>query len=78
VAAGLAETAGTACSDAILQESLPAPSPVRHAERYGHQALVTTGTDTVFLSQFPEGWKIIGAGCRPAGDKPYDCAVSGG
>jgi hypothetical protein len=74
----LAESAGTPCPAALLQEDLPAPSPVRQVERYGRQAFVVTATDTVFLSEFPDGWKIIGAGCQERGDKPYNCAVSGG
>jgi hypothetical protein len=78
VSAELADTAGAPCDQAVLRQSLPAPAAVRRAERYGRQALVVTGTDTVFLSEFPAGWKIIGAGCEPRGDRPYDCAVSGG
>ena len=78
VSAQLSESAKTSCAQALLTEDLPAPSPVRRAQRYGHQVLVTTGTDTLFLSEFPDGWKIIAAGCVPHTDKPYDCAVSKG
>jgi hypothetical protein len=78
VSATIADAAGEPCPLAVLQEDLPEPAPVRQARRYGHQALVTTGTDTVFLSEFADGWKIIGAGCEPRGEQPYDCAVSGG
>jgi hypothetical protein len=78
VQSAVAESAGTPCPVALLQEDLPAPSPARRVERYGQQAFVTTGSDTMFLAAFPDGWKVIAAGCRPQGDKPYDCAVSGG
>jgi hypothetical protein len=78
VAASLSESAGLPCAQAVLQQDLPAPAPVREARVYGKQAWVITGTDTVFMSEFPGGWKVIGAGCRPESDKPYDCAVSGG
>jgi hypothetical protein len=77
----LADTAGKPCPEAVLTlltAKLKAASPVRAAQRYGHQALVTTDTDTVFLSEFPGGWKIIAAGCEPRADQPYDCTVSGG
>jgi len=78
VSSSLADSAGVPCPAAVLTQDLPTPSAVRDAQRFGHQALVTTSTDTVFLSEFPDGWKIIGAGCRVRGDRPYDCAVSGG
>ena len=78
VSSAIADSRGMPCPAAVLKAGLPAPSAVREVRRYGRQAFVTTGTDTVFLSEFPGGWKIIGAGCSPRGDKPYDCAVSGG
>ena len=78
VSADVADSAGTECAQAVLHEDLPAPSPVTNAQIYGHQAWVRTGTETVFLSEFAAGWKIIGAGCVPQGERPYDCAVSGG
>jgi hypothetical protein len=78
VLAELVDSAGRPCPEAVLTEQLPAASPVRSARRYGHQALVTTKTDTVFLSEFADGWKVIAAGCEPRGDQPYDCIVSGG
>jgi hypothetical protein len=78
VSAEEADSAGTSCAQAVLNEDLPAPSPVTDARIYGHQAWVRTGTDTVFLSEFPDGWRIIGAGCTPQGAKPYHCAISGG
>ncbi|HST85680.1 MAG TPA: hypothetical protein VLL08_28335 [Kineosporiaceae bacterium] len=78
VSSTIAESSGMPCPAAVLQADLPAPSAVQGVQRYGHQAFVTTGTDTVFLSEFPGGWKIIGVGCSPRGEKPYECAVSGG
>jgi hypothetical protein len=78
VAAALSESAGMPCAQVVIEEDLPAPSPVRETKVYGKQAWVTTGTDTIFMSEFPGGWRVIGAGCRPQGDQPYDCAVSEG
>ncbi len=46
----------------------------------GHTALVTTGGQTVFLTLFEDGWKVLAAGCtRVSEDEavPYDCAVEG-
>jgi hypothetical protein len=78
VASAIAEASKAPCAKAVLQEDLPNPAPIRSVQRFGRQALVTTGTDTVFLSEFSTGWKIIGAGCTPQGDRPYDCAISKG
>jgi hypothetical protein len=78
VASAIAESSKTTCAEAVLHEDLPTSAPVRSVQRFGRQAQVITETDTVFLSQFPTGWKIIGAGCAPHGDAPYDCAVSKG
>jgi hypothetical protein len=73
----LSQNKGTGCAQAVLQEQLPHPAPVIGLQTYGRQAFVVTKTDTLFLSQFPTGWKVIAAGCQPDGDKTYDCAVSG-
>jgi len=46
----------------------------------GHTALVTTGGQTVFLTLFEDGWKVLAAGCtRVSEDEavPYDCALQG-
>lgn len=77
-AAAVAEASRSACPDAVLHQDLPAATPLRSVQRYGKQALVRSATDTMFLSEFPTGWKIIGAGCRPQGERPYDCGVSKG
>jgi hypothetical protein len=74
----LVENQGSDCAQAVLQEQLPHPAPVVRHQIFGRQALVVTRTDTMFLSQFPSGWKVIAAGCQPDGDKPYDCSISGG
>lgn len=78
VAQAVADAVGAPCAQAVLQEDLPGTSPVRAARIDGRSAFVVTGTDTLFLSEFDDGWKVIGAGCRAVGDGPYDCTVSGG
>ena len=34
-------------------------------------------TDTLFLHDFPDGWRVTGAGCHPRNDQVYDCTVGG-
>ena len=46
----------------------------------GHTAVVTTGGQTLFLTLFDDGWKVLAAGCtRVSADEavPYDCALEG-
>lgn len=46
----------------------------------GHTAFVTTGGQTVFLTLFDDGWKVLAAGCTRASEDeavPYDCALEG-
>ncbi|MFH7599247.1 hypothetical protein WDV06_29735 [Streptomyces racemochromogenes] len=72
---------GQECAGALAKERLPAApgaGPEPPAEVYGRQAWVRLGGDTLFLSQFDEGWKIIAAGCTPRTDLPYDCKVKKG
>ncbi|MEW1638929.1 hypothetical protein AB0469_33345 [Streptomyces sp. NPDC093801] len=69
------------CGRALAKENLPvatgrASSAV--AEVYGRQAKVRLTGDTLFLSQFDRGWKVIAAGCTPRPEQPYDCRVKGG
>jgi hypothetical protein len=78
VADALAREAGS-CPDALRESPPPGPAPVVRASRYGHQALVVTAGDALFLSEFPGGWKVVAAGCAAqGGSKPYDCTISGG
>ncbi|MEV7180696.1 hypothetical protein [Kitasatospora sp. NPDC093679] len=45
---------------------------------FGQQARAVLEGDTVFLSAFPDGWKITAAGCEPRPEMPYRCDVKGG
>ncbi|MFE9768848.1 hypothetical protein ACFYPC_30760 [Streptomyces sp. NPDC005808] len=67
-----------ACVDAIGAQDLPAGGPVRGVDVYGRQARAVLASDTLFLSQFPDGWKIVAAGCRPRSGQPYQCTIKGG
>ena len=83
VRAEIGESAGGSCADGVRESPPPSSTSVVRAERYGRQALVVTDGDTLFLSEFSDGWKVIGAGCTPRAASgtsalPYDCEISGG
>ncbi|MGW4509992.1 hypothetical protein ACWENO_35670 [Streptomyces sp. NPDC004436] len=69
------------CGQALEQELLPVASGDAadgRAEVYGRQAMVRLSGDTLFLSQFGKGWKVVAAGCTPRPQRPFDCKVRGG
>ncbi|MET9594197.1 hypothetical protein ABZY45_25205 [Streptomyces sp. NPDC006516] len=66
------------CLDAIDAQDLPAGGPVRSVDVYGRQARAVLRSDTLFLSRFQDGWKIVAAGCVPRSGRPYQCSVEGG
>jgi hypothetical protein len=72
------QSGGKPCAEAILDEDLPQPGAVTATAVYGQWAQVRIGDDTVFLAAFPGGWRVVAAGCRPRGERPYDCEVQGG
>jgi hypothetical protein len=72
------QAAGTACEDAILQEEIAPPGEQVQVSRFGNQAQVRFDVDTVFLAEFPEGWRVVAAGCTKRESRPYDCQVKGG
>jgi hypothetical protein len=77
-ASELEQSAGTSCTQAILDEDLPQPGEVTTTEVYGQWAQVHLSGDTVVLGAFPGGWRVVAAGCTARGDQPYDCTVQGG
>ena len=76
--ATIEEDSGDPCADAVLDEDLPGPRPPTDTAVYGQWARVRLGDEAVFLAMFPGGWRVAAAGCRPRGERPYDCAVDGG
>jgi hypothetical protein len=76
--AGIEQDSGERCADAVLAEDLPDPRPSTDTAVYGQWARVRLGDEAVFLAMFPGGWRVAAAGCRPRGERPYDCAVDGG
>ncbi len=74
----LEETAGSLCPAALAELELPSASEVRRVDVYGHQARVVLDADTLFLSAFRGGWKVVAAGCLARPGLPYQCDLKGG
>jgi hypothetical protein len=65
----------SACRDAITQLDLQA-ARVEHIGVYNRAAIVELSNgEAAFLDQGANGWRISAAGCRPIGDRPYDCEL---
>ncbi|UIX32384.1 hypothetical protein [Streptomyces sp. GQFP] len=75
----LEQSAGGPCATAVGEESLRPGGAVRRTDVYGDQARAVLASDTLFLSRFASGWKVVAAGCepRPQG-QPYRCRIKGG
>jgi hypothetical protein len=76
-AAEVADTGGKPCAEAVLEEELPAAGEVTGTDVYGQWAQVRLTGDTVFLAVFPDGWRVVAAGCTPRPERPYDCVLKG-
>jgi hypothetical protein len=74
----LEQQAGSPCVRAVSEESLPPGGPVRRTDVYGNQARAVLSSDTLFLSHFASGWKVVAAGCEPRPQEPYRCRIKGG
>jgi hypothetical protein len=72
------QESGDSCEIAILQAGLSPDGRVEKVSAYGTSAQVRYDDDVVFLADFPDGWRVIGAGCEKQPDAPYDCKVQGG
>lgn len=66
------------CPDVVLGLDLPQSGEALGSEVFGDQAQVRFSDDAVFLADFPGGWMVTAAGCRPQDERlPYDCTVKG-
>ena len=72
------QESGDSCEVAVLEAGLSPDGRVEKVSAYGTSAQVRYDDDVVFLADFPEGWRVIGAGCEKQADAPYDCKVQGG
>jgi hypothetical protein len=73
----VSDTGEKPCAEAVLDEQLPAPGTVTGTDVYGQWAQVRLTDDTLFLAVFPEGWRVVAAGCTPRPERPYDCVLQG-
>jgi hypothetical protein len=69
---------GDSCEVAILEAGLPPDGRVEKVSVYDTSGQVRYDDDVVFLSEFPDGWRVIAAGCEKRAAAPYDCTVQGG
>jgi hypothetical protein len=69
------ESAGEPCAEALPDLRLP-EGRARDATVWAERALVRTSSDTLFLVELDNGWRVTAAGCVPAEDVFYECVVS--
>jgi hypothetical protein len=69
------ETFGRSCAAQLA--GLPDPGAVQQVEVWGDAAQARLAGDTLFLLQFPDGWRVSAAACTPQGEAPYQCEVQG-
>lgn len=74
----LEQSAGRPCPEAILEETVPTDGTASRVRVFGSMAEVRYDGDTVFLSRFPEGWRVSAAGCTATPRGTYDCVINGG
>lgn len=74
----LEQSAGSPCAKAVSEDSPPPGGVVRRTDVYGNQARAVLSSDTLFLSRFAAGWKVVAAGCAPQPKEPYRCRIKGG
>ncbi|MBW8740888.1 MAG: hypothetical protein JF621_28585 [Streptomyces turgidiscabies] len=74
----LEQSSGSPCPKAVGEESLKPGGGVQRTDVYGDQARTVLSSDTLFLSHFTSGWKVVAAGCEPRPEVPYECVIKGG
>ncbi len=74
----LEQSTGDPCAEAILSETVPIAGPEIDVDAYGTMARARYEEDTLFLTRFESGWRVMAAACtpRPSIDG-YDCKVKG-
>jgi hypothetical protein len=72
----LEKSAGKHCEEAVLEELDPVEG-TPSVDVYGTMAQARYDGETAFLTRFPDGWRVVAAGCTPAEADRYDCSVKG-
>jgi hypothetical protein len=72
------EVTGAPCPEGVLASDLPEAMSTTATHADGRLAQVVMDGDVVFLTVSGNRWLVIGAGCTPRGERPYDCAISKG
>jgi hypothetical protein len=54
----------------MAEEGLPAADALEGTAVFGTMAQVRFEGDTLFVSRFPRGWRVMAAGCTPVLDSP--------
>jgi hypothetical protein len=75
--AELVQSAQQPCPAAVISEEVPRVGGVRTSSTFDTQAQVRFAGDTVFLAEFPGGWRVVAAACTPRPPLPYDCQIKG-
>ncbi|WP_155057619.1 hypothetical protein [Streptomyces blattellae] len=74
----LEHSGGSPCAQALREESPTPGGAVRRTDVYGNQARAVLSADTLFLSHFASGWKVVAADCEQRPQEPYECRIKGG
>ncbi|PRX99673.1 hypothetical protein [Allonocardiopsis opalescens] len=69
-------SADSGCPEEIVSLGLDG-GEIESTEVWSGAAQVRLDRDTVFLTEFPQGWLVHAAGCTPRPGLPYACEVEG-
>ena len=72
------QSAQRPCPQGLFDEGLRAVRNPADVRVFGTMAQVRYRSETVFLTRFRDGWKVMAAGCTPAAAERYDCRIQGG
>jgi hypothetical protein len=72
------QSAQRPCPQGLFDEGVRAVQDPAEVRVFGTMAQVRYGSETVFLTRFRDGWKVMAAGCTPAAAERYDCRIQGG
>jgi hypothetical protein len=73
----LEQETGKPCAAALADEALQPAGSLESSSTFGTMAQVRFAQDTVFVTRFEHGWRVLASGCSPVPDAPYDCVLKG-